>query len=108
MGVTQIKINMVGGVTEWLHDKLNIALKEYVIVFCNKHDVEFNGWIGKPGEIADIDGIFIDFRDIRTDLETNQPVDIFLKWHDYAIGMQAIGRAVPNYESWISGYKDVV
>lgn len=52
---------------------------DYLQEFCKKQDFEFYYWIS-IGEIAVIRGYFLNFSDIKLDIDTNQPAGQFFKW----------------------------
>jgi len=96
-------------IKEKLTHSLNSAITEYVMIFCDKHNLQFIGWVGnKVGERVLLGDYVVDFRDIRIDLETDQKAEAFIKWYDYNLeeaSTQKEDKTFINYESWIKGYR---
>lgn len=97
-------------------DRLNKTIKEYVDLFCKKHDIDFDFWVADlSGTIGVFGDYFFSFEDIRLDLETNQPKDSIFKWYDLNLEMGMKNKHTINYYSWINGavqeddvFKDIV
>ena len=55
---------------------------EYIRIFCEKHEMEFGGWVGDTvGGVAYLNDFFFDFRDIVLDINTDQPKNAIVKWY---------------------------
>lgn len=49
-------------------DRFRSVCMDYILRFCEKHDLNFEGWVGdRVGETAEIGDMFLDFSDIRYD-----------------------------------------
>jgi len=78
---------------------------DYILRFCEKHDLNFEGWVGdRVGETAEIGDMFLDFGDIRYDMDTEQKTDEIIKWWNYAfeLAMLECPKTI-NYRSWCMG-----
>lgn len=78
---------------------------EYVLRFCEKHDLNFEGWVcDRVGETAEIGDMYLDFSDIRFDIDTEQEVGKIEKWWDYSYGLAMLEcPKTINYRSWCKG-----
>ncbi|MEZ3441568.1 hypothetical protein [Alistipes sp.] len=86
------------------------AANAYLAAFCKKHGYDFEdarqSWVGgRVGEITEVADLFIDLRDIRTDIDHDAPKDEFVKWYDYCLRLSMIDHEIliPNYEHWLMG-----
>lgn len=66
---------------------------EYVYTFLKKHDFyeeeydeysEFY-WVGEVGTIIEVADYFIDFQDIKYDIDNDIPAPIYFKYYDYSL-----------------------
>ena len=56
-------------------------VQEYILAFCLKHDIDFDYWIGGDiGGIASFQNgeVYLNFDDIRFDIDTNQPNELII------------------------------
>ena len=54
----------------------------YVFQFETKHSIEFDGWVGNEvGELASFNEMFVNFRDLKFDIDSNLPEHIFAEWY---------------------------
>ena len=84
---------------------------EYVYAFLRKHDFyekeydeysEFY-WIGNDvGTIIEVADYFIDFQDIKYDIDNDIPVPIYFKYYDYLLS----GDIKMNYKTFVKKYKN--
>jgi len=84
------------------------ACNDYLRVFCEKHnfDYEPDCWVANDvGGIAGIcDTYFFDMETIITDIQKEAPKDELLKWYDYCMDMHYLDSVTtPNYKSWLKG-----
>jgi len=69
-----------------LQDDYNKAVNNYVDVFCEKQDFQFDYWIAdKIGEMGSFSDLYFDFHDIKYDIDTKQPKGKIIQWHDYNV-----------------------
>lgn len=64
-----------------------VAVSAYVNAFCKKHGwrYEADGWVsGDVGGVILIGDRYIDFDDIRTDIDNEFEKDAFVEWYDYS------------------------
>lgn len=105
-----------------LREKFESICNYYVSLFCQKHDLSYVNadWVGDAvgGTICIAGEHFIDFRDVRYDIDNDVPVGQYEAWDDYCdtIGDielryellfapdrgQGLLRHI-NYESWVAG-----
>ena len=86
-------------------DRYEKLCMEYVLRFCEKHDLNFDGWVGdRVGETAEIGDMYLDFSDIRFDIDTEQKVGKIEKWWDYTydLAMLECPKTI-NFRSWCAG-----
>lgn len=92
--------------TDW--ENLTI---EYVKIFCKKHEMyyEEDSWIGnKIGEIICIGDYYIDFSDIKYDIDNNIPEEKFDSWYWKSLEVyQITGKNYMSYESFCKGAPDI-
>jgi len=76
----------------------------YLQQFIDKHEcAELEYWIGEPGDIAVIGDYFINFSDIKYDIDNNVNPDLFWDWYYFEINYK--GKHRINFNSWVMGYK---
>ena len=65
-----------------LKKQYEIVVSEYVQKFCNKHELEFEHWVGNDiGGIACFGDIFFyNFQDIVWDINSKQPKGLIIQW----------------------------
>ena len=86
---------------------------EYIRRFCEKQDIEFDGWVGNEvGGIASfICQYFFTIDDITLDMNTNQPVGLILDWQSDGVDYNIFNETPQNinYKSYTMGlrYKDL-
>lgn len=86
---------------------------EYVNRFSEKHDIEFDGWVGSDvGGIASFSSqYFFNISDIVFDINTNQPVGLILHWQDDGTDYNMFNDKTEyiNYKSYTMGlrYEDL-
>jgi hypothetical protein len=92
--------------TDW--ENLTI---EYVKIFCEKHEMyyEEDSWVGnKIGEIICIGDYYIDFSDIKYDIDNNIPEEKFDSWYWKSLEVyQITGKNYMSYESFCKGAPDI-
>lgn len=79
--------------------------EDYVKVFAEKHEMEFEGWVGDAvGGVATFGDWFFNLDDIRYDVDNDVPNDEIIKWIDYTSRCYALGcPKTINFPSWIKG-----
>ncbi len=74
----------------------------YIDVFCQKQEMDFNGWIGdEVGGIAECNDFYFDFHAIVKDIDTAQPKGLIIDW--YYDNLEA--ERFINYDSYIRGLR---
>ena len=69
-----------------LQTKYQKIVQKYINEFCKKHDTYLEFWVGSDvGHIAVIGDHFMSFKDIRHDIDTNQPSDNIWDYHDFIL-----------------------
>jgi hypothetical protein len=70
---------------ELLKQTFEDTASAYVKLFCKKHDLEFQGWVGGiVGGFADCGDYNFQFHDITHDINTEQPRHMILAWYEIA------------------------
>lgn len=87
---------------------LRQAIKRYVTAFEEKHELQFEFWVGDMiGTVAMFSDYFFKFEDIIIDLETYQPGGQIFEWYNACIEHQNIKDPTKthyiNYSSWCKG-----
>lgn len=111
LGMEVFKMNHNTGINAINKFEMNKLLKlryenacnEYVDVFCKKQEMTNEGWVNDDvGEIICCSSYFFNLRDIRHDIDTNQPKGQIIDWYyeclDYP--MESI-----NYYSYSKGLR---
>ena len=86
-------------------DRFRSVCMDYIMRFCEKHDLNFEGWVGdRVGGTAEIGDMLLDFSDIRYDIDTEQKGGTIEKWWDYSYGLAMLEcPKTINYRSWCAG-----
>lgn len=85
-------------------EQLDAAIHAYVELFEKKHDLIFGGWVAdETGTIGLFSDYFIDFRDIRLDLEKDADKDLFFEWYDLSLQQAIDKHPITNYSSYLMG-----
>ena len=94
---------------EELQTQYENVCNEYVRRFCEKQDIEFDGWISdEVGGIASfISQYFFNMSDIILDISTNQPVGFILDWQSDGVDFNLLKDKTEyiNYNSYIMGLR---
>ena len=73
---------------EDLKIRYNIIVSKYTDKFCEKHGLYLRFWVAEVGDVACFGDLFFDFRNIKYDIDTNQPKGLIIEWMDYACKTQ--------------------
>lgn len=87
--------------------------EKYVITFLTKHNFHENGeitewrWIrDNAGGVLEVSDYFINFDDIRFDIDNEVPADQFFEWYDHDLNLAMKNRKKRvNYENWLKGVR---
>ena len=83
-------------------NQLEVAISKYVDIFCEKHELDFNYWVGgMSGTIGVFNDYFFSFDNVRLDLETDQPENQIFDWYEASLDE----NFKCNYKSWIMGFR---
>lgn len=89
----------------------------YAKAFAKKHDYQFDSWV-EVGTVACFGDYFIDFKDIKFDIDNDIPKEKFLEYYDASLehSYLIIERELimnelidnklqpfPNYKNWLKG-----
>jgi len=86
-----------------IKERLDNCIDLYTDLFCKKHEVYADGWIGQiKGGINCFSDAYLSFEDIRIDLEMNVPKDKIWKW--YWDNVENEGKQI-NYYSYVLGLR---
>ena len=86
-----------------LKQRYELACIEYIKIFEKKHDLQFDSWVGSlVGGIAHLSDYFVNFDDIRHDIDTQQPKEHFKNWYDDQMRESA---AKFNYRAYTMGLR---
>ena len=100
--LTPIKINIPLSIKE----RFEVVVEEYLTAFCNKQGFDrSDGWwvADRIGEVFGIADMMFDFREIKFDVDSNQPAKQIIDWH-WKMVENALDKPFPdpfpNYENW--------
>jgi hypothetical protein len=95
----------IGGVSISLFNSLEMSINEYVKLFCKKHELSFDFWIANiTGTIASFSNTYyINFEDVRVDLEKNADKNHFIDWYDSSLDAHHENKDFPNYSNYLKG-----
>lgn len=80
-------------------DQYESAVMTYVLAFCAKHEIDFDGWIGnRIGEIALFNDYFMNFSDLKYDIDSQQPKERIWKWYDISLEHAYNDEKTMNFE----------
>lgn len=84
-----------------------VAVAAYVQEFCGKHGWKYKpeDWVaGDVGGVIEINDMFINFDDIRTDIDHEFDKDAFVEWFNYEQRVTELGCTQHiNYKSFALG-----
>lgn len=91
-----------------LMDKLKkdyeAAVKAYIDFFCEKQGVSLEYWAaGIVGGVACFGDTYLNFEDVRLDVDSHAPLTEIFIWYDQSIEAHTKGDVVPNYQSYLMG-----
>lgn len=86
-----------------LKKQYEFVCNEYVTKFCNKQEMDFNGWVGDMvGYIAYCNDFYFNFHDIVLDVNSKQPKEAIVDWY---YGNLEIPENSINYFSYTQGLR---
>ena len=78
----------------------------YIREFEDKHTITFDFFVGKNvGQIAMFGDYYIDFDDIRLDIDKNVNESLFFEWYDITVSRALEEKPTVNYESYVMGFR---
>lgn len=91
-----------------LKEAYNSVVQNYVLAFCDKHELDINDgyWIGDEiGGIYEIADYFFGFKDIKFDIDERVDERFIWDWYDYSLKVAEIsdGAVTCAYEDWLKG-----
>ena len=92
-----------------LKEKYEATCNEWVNLFCEKQELEFDGWVGN--EVGGIAGFatqyFFNLSDIILDLNSNQPKGLILRWQNDGVSFNMFKETTKyiNYKSYTMGLR---
>ncbi len=82
---------------------------EYIKLFCEKQEVEFDGWVGDEiGGVASFVFVYyFHLSDIILDIHTNQPKGLILSWQNDDVDFNSSTKDTKhiNYKSYTMGLR---
>lgn len=98
---------------ELIRGRYENAVHEYCHAFCRKHGYHYDpdGWVGEGvGGIVLVGDYYINFDDIRYDIDNDVPEDIFIKYYDYTLEIASLDEGTGkmtnvNYKHFIYGLR---
>ena len=92
-----------------LNKQYEFVCNEWIRKFCNKQDIDFDGWVG--GEIGGIASFacqyFFNLSDLILDLNTKQPKGLILDWQSEDVDFNMFNEKQQhiNYKSYTMGLR---
>lgn len=90
-----------------LEKKYNQVCQEYVDLFCEKQEMDFEHWVGSQfGGVVVCSDMYFNFQDLVWDVNSKQPKDLITEW--YYETLDNPERSI-NYYSYSQGlrYEDI-
>ena len=93
----------IGGVSISLYNELENSIKKYIELFEKKHELSFDFWVADlTGTIACFSmDYYVNFEDVRLDLEKDVPKDLFFDWYDLAMDLGLEDKPIINYYTFL-------
>ena len=86
-----------------LKKQYEFVCNEYVTKFCNKQEMDFEGWVGDTiGGIAYCNDFYFNFQDIVWDVNSKQPKGAIVDW--YYENLEIPEKSI-NYFSYTKGLR---
>lgn len=74
----------------------------YIRTFCKKQDIKFDHWVGNIiGEVACCNECFLNFDDIRFDIDNNIDAGKILEWKNEMKEMRIKNKEWVEYKEWV-------
>lgn len=87
-----------------LQENYKIICNTYAHKFAVKHEYSFDGWVAdRVGEVAVMGDYYVDFEDIRYDIDNNIDSKEYDKYYNYCVDILGLTVTTPNYDSWCKG-----
>ena len=78
------------------------VVETYIEQFQQKQEVDCLYWIAdNVGGIIDCSDRFLNFHDIKYDIDNNVPVGMILDWYDYSVDEHLEGKTPMNFENYV-------
>jgi len=89
-----------------LKDRYEKICNEYIKIFSDKQDIQFDEWMGGivGGVAGFISEYYFNFSDIVYDINSDQPKGLILRWQDDYLENVPNGRNI-NYYSYSKGLR---
>ena len=86
-----------------LKEKYESVINAYLILFCKKHELEFNDidWMCGVGTFFNVTDYYIGFSDVKYDIDNKIESSKFFDWYDYSIESGMKDEPFDNYEKYL-------
>jgi len=99
-----------------LKDRYEAVCLEYIKLFCEKQELDFDGWVGDEiGGVSSFVSVVSSFigeyyfhlSDIILDIDTNQPNGLILNWQNEGVDFNKLTKDTKhiNYKSYTMGLR---
>lgn len=86
-----------------LKNDYQLICNEYVTMFCDKQEMDFEGWVGDDvGGIACCNDFFFSFHDIVLDINSKQKKGLIIEWYYQSVENS---EKTINYYSYTKGLR---
>ncbi len=98
-----------------LQEKFKTICEEYIQAFFKKHgyyDEETDEYFpyeavqDNPAGIINVGDLFIDFDDMRLDIDRDVPEHVYLEYYNYCLQRAAQNKEIVNYYSYLMMIKE--
>lgn len=92
-----------------LKERYNIVVADYLEAFIKKHGFENDfDWVDEVSGICNISDYFLNFSDIKIDIDHELDPEIILAWYDYSLEQHFKNEPCPNLINYSKGarYED--
>ncbi len=76
------------------------SISDYISEFEEKHNVSFEEWVCSIGGIALLSDFYVDYKDIKFDIDTKQHEDNFIEWYDITLDKAMQNKTTISYKEY--------
>lgn len=93
-----------------LKSRYEKVVEDYIKAFSEKHgfgypDVDIWWVAGEIGGVLYISDYWLDFRDIKYDIDNNAPETAIFEWYDYVVELAELEAKTVTFANWLKGVR---